>query len=136
MRLAPRARPVRICILLYPQSGVLPFRIRFRIRAPRARFLFRQVPGLGGVGGRVKSLRISAVRGALLSAFMLWSLYGRAQENAFSPAPGETASMVRDLQDQVRQLRALVEQMRAENAESRAEMHQLRQDLQVTHALD
>jgi len=83
----------------------------------------------------VKSLRISAVRGALLSAFMLWSLYGRAQENAFSPAPGETASMVRDLQDQVRQLRALVEQMRAENAESRAEMHQLRQDLQVTHAL-
>ena len=81
------------------------------------------------------SLRISAVRGALLSAFMLWSLYGRAQENAFSPAPGETASMVRDLQDQVRQLRALVEQMRAENAESRAEMHQLRQDLQVTHAL-
>ena len=83
----------------------------------------------------MKSLRISAVRGALLSAFMLWSLYGRAQENAFSPAPGETASMVRDLQDQVRQLRALVEQMRAENAESRAEMHQLRQDLQVTHAL-
>ena len=81
------------------------------------------------------SLRISAVRGALLSAFMLWSLYGRAQENAFSPAPGETASMVRDLQDQVRQLRTLVEQMRAENAESRAEMHQLRQDLQVTRAL-
>ena len=83
----------------------------------------------------MKSLRISAVRGAWLSAFMLWSLYGQAQESAVSPAPGETASMVRDLQDQVRQLRALVEQMRAENAESRAEMHQLRQDLQVTRAL-
>jgi hypothetical protein len=83
----------------------------------------------------VKSLRISAVRGAWLSAFMLWSFYGQAQESAVSPAPGETASMVRDLQDQVRQLRTLVEQMRAENAESRAEMHQLRQDLQVTRAL-
>src|ERR1700757_872955 len=66
---------------------------------------------------------------------MLWGLYGRAQESAASPAPGETVSMVRDLQDQVRQLRTLVEQMRTENAESRAEMHQLRQDLQVTRAL-
>ena len=83
----------------------------------------------------MKSLRISAVRGAWLSAFLLCSLYGRAQESAVSPDPGETASMVRDLQDQVRQLRTLVEQMRAENAESRAEMHQLRQDLQVTRAL-
>src|SRR6202158_3209566 len=136
MRLAARARPpFRMCVLWYPQSGMLPFRIRFRIRAPRARFLFRQVPGLGGVGGRVKSLRISAVRGAWLSAFLLCSLYGRAQESAVSPDPGETASMVRDLQDQVRQLRTLVEQMRAENAESRAEMHQLRQDLQATRAL-
>ncbi|HEY3619940.1 MAG TPA: hypothetical protein VGK96_24280, partial [Candidatus Sulfotelmatobacter sp.] len=78
----------------------------------------------------MKSLRISAVRGAWLAALMLWGLYGRAQEGATSP--GETASMVRDLQDQVRQLRTLVEQMRAENAESRAEMHQLRQDLQLT----
>ena len=83
----------------------------------------------------MKSLRISAVRGAWLAAFMLWSWYGRAQESAVSPATGETASMVRDLQDQVRQLRTLVEQMRAENAESRTEMHQLRQDLQVTRAL-
>lgn len=81
----------------------------------------------------MKSLRISAVRGAWLAALMLWGLYGRAQEGATSP--GETASMVRDLQDQVRQLRTLVEQMRAENAESRAEMHQLRQDLQLTRAL-
>src|ERR1700719_1576742 len=52
MRFGARARPVRMCILLYLQSGMLSFRIRFRIRAPRARFLFRQVPGLGGVGGR------------------------------------------------------------------------------------
>ena len=83
----------------------------------------------------MKSLRISAVRGAWLAAFLLWSLYGRAQESTAPPAPGETARIVRDLQDQVHQLRTLVEQMRAENAESRAEMHQLRQDLQVTRAL-
>jgi hypothetical protein len=69
---------------------------------------------------------------------MLLSTIAPAQEaaaTAVSPAPGEAASTVRDLQDQVRQLRTLVEQMRAENAESRAEMHQLRQDLQGTRAL-
>jgi hypothetical protein len=86
----------------------------------------------------VKSDRASAVRGAALTvaAFVLFSTSGRAQEAAAAaPAPGETASAVRDLQDQVRQLRSLVEDMRAENAESRAEMHQLRQDLQATRAL-
>jgi hypothetical protein len=72
-----------------------------------------------------------------VAAFVLFNTFGRAQEApaAASPPPGETASAVRDLQDQVRQLRSLVEQMRAENAESRAEMHQLRQDLQSTRAL-
>jgi hypothetical protein len=88
----------------------------------------------------VKSLKNSAVCGAALAAaaFILLSTIGRAQEaaaTAASPPPGQTASAVRDLQDQVRQLRTLVEQMRAENAESRAEMHQLRQDLQFTRAL-
>ena len=87
----------------------------------------------------MKSLSTAAFRGAALAvaAFVLFNTFGRAQEApaAASPPPGETASAVRDLQDQVRQLRSLVEQMRAENAESRAEMHQLRQDLQSTRAL-
>ena len=88
----------------------------------------------------MKSLRTSAVRGAALAvaAVVLLNAFGLAQEapaGAASPAPGETASAVRDLQDQVRQLRSLVEDMRAENAQSRAEMHQLRQDLQATRAL-
>ncbi len=88
----------------------------------------------------MKNLGTSAVCGAALAvaAFVLLSTIGRAQDaaaTAASPAPGETASAVRDLQDQVRQLRTLVEQMRAENAESRAEMRQLRQDLQVTRAM-
>lgn len=88
----------------------------------------------------MKSLRTSAVRGAALAvaAFSLFSASGFTQEApavAASPAPGETASAVRDLQDQVQQLRSLVEQMRAENAESRAEMHQLRRDLEATRAL-
>ena len=88
----------------------------------------------------MKSLRTSAVRGAALAAaaFVLCSTLGLAQAApaaAASPAPGETASAVRDLQEQVRQLQSLVEQMRTENAESRAEMHQLRQDLQSTRAL-
>jgi hypothetical protein len=61
-------------------------------------------------------------------------MVSRAQETP-TPAAGETANAVRDLQDQVRQLRGLVEEMRAENAESRAEMHQLHKDLQVTRAL-
>ncbi len=88
----------------------------------------------------MKSLRTSAVRGAAwaVAAVVLFSTLGRAQQApaaAASPAPGETASAVQDLQDQVRQLRSLVEDMRAENAQSRAEMHQLRQDLQATRAL-
>jgi hypothetical protein len=88
----------------------------------------------------VKSLRTSTVSGAALAvaAFIFLSTIGRAQEapaTAASPAPDETASAVRDLQDQVRQLRGLVEEMRSENAESRAEMHQLRQDLQAAGAL-
>jgi len=87
----------------------------------------------------VKSLKTFAVGGAALavSAFVLCSTLGWAQTpaTASSAAPGETASAVRDLQDQVRQLRSLVEEMRAENAESRAEMHQLRHDLEATRAL-
>ncbi len=72
-----------------------------------------------------------------VAAFVLLNPLGRAQETpaAASPAPGETANAVRDLQEQVRELRSLVDQMRAENAQSRAEMHQLRQDLQSTRAL-
>jgi hypothetical protein len=73
-----------------------------------------------------------------VAAIVLLSTFGLAQAappGAASPAQGETASAVRDLQDQVRQLRSLVEDMRAENAQSRAEMHQLRQDLQATRAL-
>ena len=71
------------------------------------------------------------------AAFILFNTLCRAQASpaAASPAPGETTTAVRDLQDQVHQLRDLIEQMRAENAESRAEMHQLRQDLQSTRAL-
>ncbi len=80
-----------------------------------------------------------ALRGAALAAaaFVLFSLYGRAQEAPATAAPtsADAASAVHDLQDQVRQLRTLVEEMRAENVESRAEMHQLRQDLQATRAL-
>src|ERR1035437_9274710 len=73
-----------------------------------------------------------------VAVFVLCSTLSRAQEApaaTASPAPGESASAVRDLQDQVRQLRSLVEEMRAENGESRAEMQQLRQDLQATRAL-
>jgi len=69
-----------------------------------------------------------------IAAFVFVSVLTRAQE-APGPAASETASAVRDLQDQVRQLRTLVEEMRAENAESRAAMLQLREDLQVTRAL-
>jgi len=88
----------------------------------------------------VKSLTISPVRGAAwaVAAFVFLSTIGWAQQSPSSiasPAPGETAGAVRDLQDQVRELRSLVEQMRAENAESRAEMHQLRHDLETTRAL-
>ncbi|HTW60112.1 MAG TPA: hypothetical protein VMD99_18455 [Terriglobales bacterium] len=85
----------------------------------------------------MKSLRTSPVRGAALAvaAFVVFSPYGRAQITSASAPPGDTASAVRDLQDQVHQLRDLVEQMRAENSESRAEMQKLRQDLQATRAL-
>jgi hypothetical protein len=88
----------------------------------------------------VKSFRARAMRGAALAAaaFVLCSAFGRAQQapvDSAHPSRGDTASAVRDLQDQVHQLQSLVDQMRAENAESRAEMHQLRQDLQATRAL-
>lgn len=88
----------------------------------------------------MKSLTISPVRGAALAvaAFVSLSTVAWAQQSpaqTASPAPGETASAVRDLQDQVRELRTLVDEMRAENAESRAEMHQLRHDLEATRAL-
>lgn len=88
----------------------------------------------------MKSHTISPVGGAALAvaAFIFFSTVGWAQQSAApaaSPAPGETAGAVRDLQDQVRELRTLVEAMRAENAESRAEMHQLRHDLEATRAL-
>ena len=86
----------------------------------------------------MESLRTSAVRGAAfaVAALLLFGTWGHAQETPASPSsPGDTASAVRDLQDQVRQLRSLVDDMRAENAQSRAEMHQLRQDLQATRAL-
>jgi peptidoglycan hydrolase CwlO-like protein len=86
----------------------------------------------------VKSHGSSAVRAAALAvaAFVVCCTFSRAQD---APAttratPDESASAVRDLQDQVRQLQSLVEEMRAENAETRAEMHQLRQDLQATRA--
>jgi hypothetical protein len=85
----------------------------------------------------VKSLTISPVRGTALAvaAVVFFCAVSRAQQSPSSPAPGEAASAVRDLQDQVRELRGLVEEMRAENAESRAEMHQLRHDLEATRAL-
>jgi hypothetical protein len=72
----------------------------------------------------------------VLCSTLNFSTLCRAQEASVpSASPDETASAVRDLQDQVRQLRSLVDEMRAENAESRAEMHQLRHDLQATRAL-
>ncbi len=88
----------------------------------------------------MKSLRTSAVRAAALSvaAFVLCCALGHSQETHADAAllsRAETASALRDLQEQVRQLQGLVEQMRSENAESRTEMHQLRQDLQATRAL-
>jgi hypothetical protein len=88
----------------------------------------------------VKSLTISAVRGAALAvaSVVFFSTVGGAQQSpapSTSPAPDATVSAVRGLQDQVRELRSLVEEMRAENAESRAEMHQLRHDLEATRAL-
>jgi hypothetical protein len=83
---------------------------------------------------RTPALRATALT---VAAFVLFNPLARAQAAPpdASPATGETASAVRDLQDQVRQLRSLVDQMRVENAQSRAEMHQLRQDLQSTRAL-
>lgn len=69
-----------------------------------------------------------------LAALGLLNFSARAQ-NAPIPEAGDSASSVRNLQEQVQQLRVLIEQMRAENAESRAEMRQLRQDLQATRAL-
>ena len=88
----------------------------------------------------MKSHRTSAVRGSRIGGCRLVFLSARSaghrkRPRLPAPAPTESASAVRDLQDQVRQLRSLVEEMRAENAESRAEMHQLRQDLQATRAL-
>lgn len=82
------------------------------------------------------SLRIFAFRGiALAVAAFILSGPIRAQEASTAPPPADSASTVRDLQDQLRELRTLVEQIRAENADSRAEMRQLRQDLQATRAL-
>ena len=85
----------------------------------------------------MKSLMTPAVRGTALvvAALVLCSTFGRAQNAPATPAPGETASAVRDLQEQVRQLQTMVNEMRAENAQSRAEMKELRQDLQSTRAL-
>ena len=80
-------------------------------------------------------LRTSALRGTALTigAFLVVSATpGSAQD---APAAADTATAVRDLQDEVRQLRALIETMRNENAESRAEMQQLRNDLEKTRAL-
>jgi hypothetical protein len=84
----------------------------------------------------VKSHRSFALRWAAmtLAGLGLLNFAARAQ-NAPVPEAGDSASSVRDLQEQVQQLRSLIEQMRAENAESRAEMRQLRQDLQATRAL-
>ena len=84
----------------------------------------------------MKSHRRFALRRAAmtLAALGLLNFSARAQ-TAGAPGAGDSASSVRDLQEQVQQLRLLIEQMRAENAESRAEMHQLRQDLQATRAL-
>jgi cell division protein FtsB len=86
----------------------------------------------------VKNLGTSAVRGAVftVAAFVIFSAHGWAQTATVAAVnSGDTASAVRDLQDQVHQLRDLVEQMRAENAQSRTEMQKLRQDLQATRAL-
>ena len=85
----------------------------------------------------MKSLMTPAVRGTALvvAALVLCSTFGRTQNAPATPAPGETASAVRELQEQVRQLQTMVNEMRAENAQSRAEMKELRQDLQSTRAL-
>ena len=108
-------------------------------------------------GGRVNSLRTSAVRGAALSAaafFVLHSTVLRStpclaqQAPVVANAKGDHAlpdpalrdpalpdPALRDLQDQVRQLRGMLDEMRAEYTQSRAEMRQLRQDLQTTRAM-
>ena len=88
----------------------------------------------------VKSLRTSAVRGAVFSATVLilgaGLLVAQEQPPAGSPPSHDdgTLNAVHDLQEQVRQLRALVDDMRSENAQSRAEMQQLRQELQSTRS--
>jgi hypothetical protein len=89
----------------------------------------------------VKSLRTSAVRGAVFSATVLilgaGLVVAQEQPPASSPPSQDDGTLraVHDLQEQVRQLRALVDDMRSENAQSRAEMQQLRQDLQSTRRL-
>src|SRR5882724_5401812 len=93
-------------------------------------------------GGGVKSLRISAIRGAAIAAtaFSL-SVSGLAQDAqpttqaAASPQNADTQQAVHDLQEQVRQLRSMVDQMHTENVQSRAEMQQLRQELKATRSL-
>ena len=88
----------------------------------------------------MKSLRTSAVRGAVFSATVLilgaGLLVAQEQPPAGSPPSHDdgTLNAVHDLQEQVRQLRALVDDMRSENAQSRAEMQQLRQELQSTRS--
>jgi len=79
----------------------------------------------------VKTLR-TTVRTAAFAAAALIAFHRQlpAQE-----ASTDTATAVRELQDQVRQLRSLVEQMHAENVQSRAEMQELREDLKATRAL-
>lgn len=79
----------------------------------------------------------AAVCGTALSvaAWLLFTTPLWPQESASVAAPGETATALRELQDQVRQLRTMVDQMSAENAQARAEMHRLREDLQATRAL-
>ena len=88
----------------------------------------------------MNNLGASAVRKAAMAAavFMLFSLYGLAQEPAsVASAPnGDNAlNAVQDLREQLRQLRAVIDDMRVENAQSRAEMKQLRQELQSTRDL-
>jgi hypothetical protein len=87
----------------------------------------------------VKRLRTPAACGAALmvAAFVLFSSHLRAQESSrgTAAAPGDSATAVRELQDQIRELRGMVDEMRAENAQSRTEMKHLRDDLQATRAL-
>lgn len=83
----------------------------------------------------MKSHRTSAVCGTALAAVAALFIPIHLLAQQADPAPVDTNTAMRELQDEVRQLRSLIDQMRVENAESRAEMQQLRQDLQSTRSM-